>query len=236
MTYTVSDIHGYYDKYRKLLKKINFGPEDTLYVLGDVIDRGPAGFRILLDMASQPNIVNLLGNHEAMAIDALPRILRCIGEDGEVLTEDEAEKADLWFYNGGELSLADLLWLNEDEAQCVWNYMNSLPLYKEVEVGERKVILLHGGLDDFSESRPLTDYAPEEILWCRPELDTVYYPDNYVIFGHTPVQLLCNVFRDEEAAAKIFHNGKAIDIDCGCVFPGGQLGCLCLDTMEEFYV
>ena len=236
MTYTISDIHGCHDKYRELLKKINFGPKDTLYVLGDVIDRGPAGFKILLDMADRPNIVNLLGNHEAMAIDALPGILRCIGEDGEALAEDEAEAADLWFYNGGELSLADLLWLNEDETQRVIDYMNSMPLYKEVEVGEQKFILVHGGLEDFSASRPLTDYAPEEILWCRPESDTVYYPDNYVIYGHTPVQLLCDGSGNKDSTPKIFHNEKAIDIDCGCVFPGGKLGCLCLDTMEEFYV
>ena len=236
MTYAVSDIHGCYDKYRKLLKKIDFGSEDTLYVLGDVIDRGPAGFRILLDMASQPNIVNLLGNHEAMAIEALPGILRCIGEEEDMFTEDEADAVDLWFYNGGELSFADLLWLNEDEAQRVIDYMNSMPLYKEIDVGGRKFILLHGGLENFSESRPLTDYEPEEILWCRPEPDTVYYLDNYVIFGHTPVQLLCNGFGEEDGTAKIFHNKKAIDIDCGCAFPGGQLACLCLDTMEEFYV
>ena len=82
MTYTVSDIHGCYDKYRKLLKKINFGSEDTLYVLGDVIDRGSAGFRILLDMAYRTNVVNLLGNYEAMAIDAIPGLLRCIDEGG----------------------------------------------------------------------------------------------------------------------------------------------------------
>ena len=30
MIYAVSDIHGYYDKYQKLLKKISFGPDDTL--------------------------------------------------------------------------------------------------------------------------------------------------------------------------------------------------------------
>ena len=156
------------------------------------------------------------------------------GED--TLTGDEADAAELWFYNGGELSLVDLLWMNEDEVQHVWDYMTSLPLYREVEVEGRKFILLHGGLNGFSESRPLTDYAPEEILWCRPKADTVYYPDNYVIFGHTPVQMLCGGFGEKDTLAKIFHNGKAIDIDCGCVFPRGQLGCLCLDTMEEFYV
>lgn len=49
MTYTVSDIHGCYDKYRELLRAIQLQPNDTLYVLGDVIDRGPDGFKILLD-------------------------------------------------------------------------------------------------------------------------------------------------------------------------------------------
>lgn len=54
MVYAVSDIHGCYDKYIDLLNKINFSPDDTLYVLGDVIDHGPGGFKIMLDMAQRP--------------------------------------------------------------------------------------------------------------------------------------------------------------------------------------
>ena len=69
------------DKYRKLLKKVNFGPDDTLYVLGDVINRGSDGFKIMLDMARRPNVVNLMGNHEAMAIRALSHIL-CAVQQG----------------------------------------------------------------------------------------------------------------------------------------------------------
>ena len=110
MTYVVSDIHGYYDKYIDLLRKIGFGPNDALYVLGDVIDRGPDGFKILLDMAQRPNVINLLGNHEVMAIDTLPRILRSVQPDGSVeLSEEDAKAVERWFYNGGELSLADPL-------------------------------------------------------------------------------------------------------------------------------
>ena len=37
MTYVMSDIHGEYDKYRKMLEQIDFCDEDTLYVLGDVV-------------------------------------------------------------------------------------------------------------------------------------------------------------------------------------------------------
>ena len=121
MVYAVSDIHGCYDKYIDLLHKINFGPNDTLYVLGDMIDRGPDGFKTLLDMAQRPNVISLLGNHEAMAINVLPRMLRAVQPDGSVnLTEEDTEAVELWFYNGGELSLADFLWLNKDQMQTVW--------------------------------------------------------------------------------------------------------------------
>lgn len=237
MIYAVSDIHGCYDKYRELLCAIRFRPEDTLYILGDVIDRGPHGFKILLDMAQRPNVIGLMGNHEAMAIHALPGIMRSVHQIGKAaLTEEETEALKLWFRNGGELSLADFLWLDDDQSQVAWEYMRKMPLYQETEVGGQKFVLVHGGLDNFSASRSLSDYEPNEILWCRPEPDTAYYPDKYVVFGHTPVQLLAVEAEEEETPAKIYHKEKLVDIDCGCAFQGGQLGCLCLDTMEEFYV
>lgn len=120
MTYAVSDIHGCYDKYRELLRVIRFCPRDTLYVLGDVIDRGPHGFKILLDMAKRPNVVGLMGNHEAMAIRALPGIIRNVRQIRKTaLIEEETEALDLWFLNGGELSLEDFLWLNDEPSQIV---------------------------------------------------------------------------------------------------------------------
>lgn len=57
MIYAMSDIHGYYDKYQTMLGVIKFTADDTLYVLGDVLDRGPDGFKILWDMAQRPNVV-----------------------------------------------------------------------------------------------------------------------------------------------------------------------------------
>lgn len=231
MTYTVSDIHGCYDKYIKLLKKIDLGSDDTLYVLGDVIDRGPDGFKIMLDMAQRPNVVGLMGNHEAMAIQAIPSILSAVRREDDFVLPEEAEAIDLWFHNGGELSLADFLWLDENQAQTTWKYMNKMPLYKELEIGGRQFVLVHGGLGNFTPARTLEDYEPNEILWCRPEPNMIYYPDKYVIFGHTPVQLL-----DENIPARIYRKGNLVDIDCGCVFQDGRLGCLCLDTMEDIYV
>ena len=40
MTYIVSDIHGEYDLFIKLLEKIKFSNSDTMIICGDVIDKG----------------------------------------------------------------------------------------------------------------------------------------------------------------------------------------------------
>lgn len=40
-TYVISDIHGQYNMFIELLDKINLKDTDTLYILGDVLDRGP---------------------------------------------------------------------------------------------------------------------------------------------------------------------------------------------------
>ena len=41
MIYVMSDLHGQYNAFLKMLELINFTDEDELYILGDIIDRGP---------------------------------------------------------------------------------------------------------------------------------------------------------------------------------------------------
>lgn len=236
MIYAVSDLHGCYDRYRKLLDKLNLGEQDTLYVLGDVLDRGPEGFQILSDMASRPQVVGLLGNHEAMALDALPGLLGSLENSRASMSRSDGANASLWFSNGGESSLRDFLRLDKGQRQEVWAYMGSLPLYREVKAGGRDFLLVHGGLGHFSPSRSLENYSRDEIVWCRPEPETVYFPDRCVVLGHTPTQLLYRAVGHGSTQGRIYRTESFIDIDCGCVYPGGRLGCLCLDTMEEIYV
>ena len=63
-TYVMSDIHGMADLFVKMLDKIRFGGEDTLYILGDMIDRGPDPAEVLDIVRSHSNIIALRGNHE----------------------------------------------------------------------------------------------------------------------------------------------------------------------------
>ena len=70
MTYVISDLHGYpTQKLKMLLEKAEFGEDDFLYILGDVVDRnGDGGVGILLWLLEQVNVQLILGNHEAMLL------------------------------------------------------------------------------------------------------------------------------------------------------------------------
>lgn len=46
-TYCISDIHGCFNEFQDMLKLINFQKEDELYILGDIIDRGPQSAEML---------------------------------------------------------------------------------------------------------------------------------------------------------------------------------------------
>ena len=74
MVYAISDVHGLYDKYIKMLDKIKFNDSDTLYVLGDAIDRGPGPLKVLFDMHKRVNVIPLMGNHEYIALDIFRKI------------------------------------------------------------------------------------------------------------------------------------------------------------------
>ena len=85
MNYVISDIHGCYKEFKTLLKNIGFSSADTLFVLGDMVDRGPDPIGVLRLMASYPNIYPLAGN--------------------PTLTEEFLHKYNLWIEDGGATTI-----------------------------------------------------------------------------------------------------------------------------------
>lgn len=67
----MSDLHGEKYRYDAMLEMIQFSGEDTLYILGDVVDRGPNGIDILRDIMQRPNVHLILGNHEDLLLGTL---------------------------------------------------------------------------------------------------------------------------------------------------------------------
>ena len=81
MIYAMSDIHGQYEQFRNLMEQIRFRKEDTLYILGDVVDRGPEPMKILKYMVTHSNIIPIIGNHEVMALPNLKLLIAEISQN-----------------------------------------------------------------------------------------------------------------------------------------------------------
>lgn len=221
--YVVSDLHGCYDDFIKMLKLINFNDSDELYILGDVIDRGTNSLKIIDYIVCKPNIILLKGNHEQMYIEWF--------ETGDSYN---------WFCNGGKETFDELLERPIDFQYTLYKYFKKLPLIKVVD----KFILVHAGLTlprrcDMFELDELLDFQREkDNLWTRKYLrSNLKYKDYTIICGHTPVISLITDIRNSDDV-KFVHRPGHIFIDCGCTYKkyAGRLGCLRLDDMEEFYV
>ena len=60
MIYCISDLHGERALFERMLERIRFSDGDRLYIIGDVIDRGPDGVDLLERIMEAPNMTLLL--------------------------------------------------------------------------------------------------------------------------------------------------------------------------------
>lgn len=232
MIYCCSDIHGEYDKYLKLIKKIKLKEEDTLFILGDVIDRGEKSIEVLQDMMYRANVIPILGNHEYIAIQILPLLMQEITEENISEFNEEFVKGLLeWLNIGGQSTIDGFKKLSKDDKQDIINYLMEFSLYEEVRVNENDYVLVHAGLSNFSPERRISDYELYEVIFERPEYYLTYFKDKYLVTGHTPTRFI----EDNEKPDFIYKGNNHIAIDCGAIF-GGKLAAICLDTGEEFYI
>ena len=231
-TYVISDIHGCYDEYMKMLDKIRFSEKDMLYILGDVLDRGPHPIKIIQDLMKRPNVVCLAGNHEYMALQCMQFLLKEITyENLDELSSGTLEKLLNWQLNGSTPTTDEFHKLNPVERMEVIQFISEFDLYQELSVNGKTYVLVHAGLGDFRPDKELWEYELDDLVWERPDYGMPYYSDKYVITGHTPTRFIGSNPRP----GYIYKGNNHIAIDCGAGF-GGKLGCICLETMEEFYV
>lgn len=244
MHYAVSDIHGCYITFRKLLTTIGFSDNDTLYVLGDSLDRGKYPMEVLQYCMKHKNIIHLLGNHEHMALPKLTRVCKTIEGLDEynesskyafarrAITKTDSFEYHGWMNNGGKSTLTDFIFkLSDEERASVIDYITHMPLYIEHTADGKEYVMTHSGIagNVFSPDKPLSAYTANDLIWTRPNMGKTYYTDKYMLFGHTPTMII-----SFEGGGDIIQSHNNIDIDCGCVF-GKKLAAFCLETQETVY-
>lgn len=223
MTYIMSDIHGRYDLYARMLEQIECSERDELYILGDVIDKGEDGIAVLLDLLKRKNAHLMMGNHEDLALPVLRLV--ALYQKLEPLTDRFLYKR--WMENDGKATAKAFLRQDRQTQQRILSLLQSLPHRASLTVSGQVYHLSHSLPDE----PPVKENTPKrDFLWGEPDYRFSYEDHTVFITGHTPTHLI-----DPACHGRIWRGNGHIAIDCAAAY-GGALGCVCLETQEEYYV
>jgi predicted MPP superfamily phosphohydrolase len=204
--WVIPDIHGCFKTMKTLIEKqIMPDKKDTLFFLGDFIDRGPDSKSVIDYIRTMQNdgyqLRLLLGNHEdycVQAVNAEHNRKRFFG-----LKEANRIKKEWEKYGGKEaqdsFGLTDL---RDFPAEYI-DWMRDLEYFIELD----DFILVHAGLN-FEIENPFTD--KRAMLWLREfKVNPSKIKNKTVVHGHVPVSL---EFIDMSLKNPAYH---FIDLDNG---------------------
>ncbi|MGL5978670.1 MAG: metallophosphoesterase family protein [Erysipelotrichaceae bacterium] len=227
MRYVTSDIHGRLDRLVTLYQRLALQEGDMLYILGDLIDRGPDSLAVLLFCMEHTNMIVIRGNHEAMLLEACADV-------------DHIRYA--WLEPGFGRAFSQL---PKMEQKQIINWVTDLPYF----ILWDDFLLVHAGIDAHRLEKQLRSDSlstalleqKQELLWIRDDFITQPTKlDVKVVFGHTPRPYIDLLFA--QASKKpytaffdpVFHD--KIGIDTGNAGMDGRLCCLCLETLACIYI
>jgi serine/threonine protein phosphatase 1 len=220
----IGDVHGCLKTFRTLLEdRIHLTRKDTLFLVGDLIDRGPDSNGVMdyVMNLSEDNyrVQTIRGNHEEMMLAAV----------------SDQMNLPVWIYNGAEASLHSFgtdtdhypdTPLPDLIPRRYLDFAGRLDYFIELE----DVFIVHAGFN-FSLDDPFRD--TQSMIWSREMLyDPVKARGKKIIHGHTPVPL------EMIYSSVSGKNSELINIDGGCVYSGysglGNLVGIDLDSRELF--
>ena len=251
MHYVLSDIHGQYNKFLEILKKTEYdSSKDSMYILGDAIDRGPDGIKCLQHIKNDESMHLIIGNHEDMMIKTYRQ------RKNRLLYPESWWR--IWLQNGSHPTTKGIKTLSEEEQSDLLDWLETLPLVipNLVVNGQFYYLVhacnLHYEVEDVLYYKDATEDDIYTCVWDRfygtsffiDYFDKCFsmispmYKDSVLMFGHTPIIYTdYAVYEDDnKKKPKIVHlvDGRCVNLDCGCACDL-RLGCMRLEDSEEFY-
>lgn len=239
--YVTSDAHGHVKALDEVLNAASIGKDDQLFVVGDMIDRGPDPLGVVSLVRSLPNAEVLMGNHEQLMLSALSR--SGAPKDGAFDTSgfgpEEFGDWTGWMLNGGGVTATQLEALSPEEFEDFEAWVRALPLFKVAQTSDRAYAIVHAGIDpkrsaawrgehedaDLSCTETLAELLAaqdaEDLLWIREEfwgtptgLVDAEGAGPVVIAGHTPSPYL-SLYVDDPNLVCATDDGHGMIVEVG---------------------
>ncbi len=218
-----SDIHGHLSYLKNILQKASFSENDILFIVGDMIEKGPDNLgtlRYVMELCKRGNVIPLIGNVDAYRM----KLIESLCEDNVTDFYNYILRLRKWMGTSFYEELAsecgysinspqDILSAKQDvltNFQNEFNFLTNLPTIVETQ----NYIFVHGGLWEKevldNESRGVFELTKFDAFMEN----TPHTFDKYVIVGHWPVILYNSSIQQLNP---IFNRDKKIiSIDGGC--------------------
>ncbi len=191
----IGDVHGYYEGLMTLLEAIAPNARDSVYFLGDLIDRGPQSFQVV-ELVKKNSYHCILGNHEQMLLNLFTN------------SQVSTSVVNAWLYSGGQATIASYPQANISQEHLEW--FQSLPTH--LDLGD--IWLVHAGVNP---SMTIEEQNSTQFCWVRDEFHSMqqpYFPNKQIIVGHTMTFTFPGV-----APGKIVQGAGWLNIDTGAYHP-----------------
>lgn len=224
MTYVLSDIHGEYDLFCRLMEGVGFSDSDTLISCGDMIEKGKDSIRLSKLLFSMKNAVLLAGNHEYAFLKYYWGLMQTTQDYDLVLTKLRA-----YFPDDGDL----LEWEDVDRFEALLYYFET-----------EDFLCVHAGapLDGEGRILPVENASCEQLVYDRKFKDPSVLPKEgkCVFFGHTPTVNLgfpprIRCYKREGRRGDRVEDYYKVHLDTG-TWISGVLGCFRTDDARCFHV
>lgn len=225
MDYCISDIHGHYDLFCRLMDRIDFCQGDRLFVAGDILEKGPDSIRLAKLLYSMSDVYCIAGNHEYDFLRYFHSLMRDTDDYDLVLSKLRS------YFSDGDLLDWDIV-----------DFLEGLPYYLKTD----RFLMVHAGLPVKGGKALRPEDTPERTLVCDrtfKEPDVLPEGGKCVFFGHTPTWYLTGgkyeiLFYPRKGApsnSTDVNDYYKIHLDLDTAL-SGVLGCVSVDTCEAFYV
>ncbi len=235
-----SDIHGHLSYLKKVLEKASFCDDDFLFIVGDMIEKGPENLntlRYIMELCKQGNVIPLIGNVDAYRLKLIYElseenvhgfynyILNLRQWIGTSFYEEMATECGYTINSSEDILLSKSDVINHFEKE--FRFLANLPTVVETQ----RYIFVHGGLREKQVSDNLGKSVFELTKYDAFAENTPGFFDKYVITGHWPVVLYGSSVPQMNPI--INRDKKIISIDGGCgVKKDGQLNLLIIPDIN----
>ena len=230
--YVVGDVHGCLDELKGLVAQLNLQADDTVYFVGDFLDKGPNPNAVVDFVRGLPCTVKaVMGNHESTYMVKAKK-----GNNPDNVSQDNLDwmadlptflVEDMPFVHGGKLTVVHAgifpAFYTNHRPLCEGpeeDPRNGFPTKKWRMRTERfrfcRFVNPEGNVVSFGAEKP------EDVFWA----ERYDGRDGLVVYGH----------QHWEEPRKGFHNGNLVSLglDTGCVY-GHKLTAVRLEDMTFFH-